>query len=145
MSPQERASVVGLFTGLLLNTYVLVRLWQLFSGDELSGIDGPMIWARAIVWVIPAAIAISVVSHVVFTVAGRSSEQRNIVDERDQLFQFRGTGVLIISVAIGFMGMIIALALGVPAVIGLTIMYASVAIGDIIGNAVRIASYRIGG
>ena len=144
MSPQERASVVGLFTGLLLSTYASVRLWQLFGADAFTGEDAVLIWARAIVWIIPAAFAICIGSHVVFTVMARSGGQRNIADERDQLFQFRGMSVLVMAFAVGFMGMIIALALGVSAVVGLTIMYASVAIGDITSNVVRIASYRMG-
>jgi len=144
MSPQERASIVGLLSGLLLNTYVTVRLWLLFGDGALSGDDAPMIWAQAIVWVIPAAFAICIGSHIVFTMTAKKSGRPNIVDERDQQFQNRAMAVLVVAVAVGFMGMIIALALGVSTVIALTVMYASVAIGDITGNAVRIASYRVG-
>lgn len=145
MSHQERASIVGLLTGLLLNTYVVIRLWQLFGSGAFDGADAPMVWAQAIVWVIPAAIAISIGSSIVFAMAAKGNTRHNVVDERDRLFEYRGLGVLVIAVAVGFMGMIIALALGVPVVIGLTIMYGSVAIGDVIGNVVRITSYRIGG
>ena len=145
MSHQERASIVGLISGVLLNTYVVVRLWGLFADDALTGEDAPMLWARAIVWVIPAAIAISAGASLVFAMAARGDKRHSVVDERDHLFQYRGLGVLVTATAVGFMGMIISLALGVPVVIALTIMYGAVAIGDVVGNIVRIASYRIGG
>jgi len=67
------------------------------------------------------------------------------VDERDRKFQLRGMGTTLVGAAMGYVAMIVTLAFGGDTVIGLTIMYASIALGDLVGNIVRIASYRIGG
>ncbi len=145
MSSQERASVVAIITSLLLNAYVIVRLVQLFGAGALSGEDAAMVWARAVVWVIPAAIALTIVLNCLFAMASKDRNLRNIVDERDRLFQVRGLSVTLITIGIGYMTMIVMLAAGWTVVVGLTVLYASCAVGDFVGNIVRIASYRIGG
>jgi len=144
MSSQERASVVAIITTLLLNTYVIVRLVQLFGSGALSGEDAPMVWARAVVWVIPAAIVLTIVLNCLFAMASKDRNQKNIVDERDRQFQLRGLYITLISIGIGFMTMIVVLAFGWTAVAGLTLLYAFCAAGDLLGNAVRLGSYRIG-
>tara|TARA_R110002096_G_scaffold435816_4_gene663219 strand:+ start:29894 stop:30331 length:438 start_codon:yes stop_codon:yes gene_type:complete len=145
MSNQERASIVAIIISLLLNAYVIVRLVQLFGSGALSGEHATTVWAQAIVWVIPAAIVLTIVLNCLFAMASKDRNQRNIVDERDRLFQLRGLSVTLISIGIGYMTMIVMLAAGWTAVVGLTVLYASCAVGDLVGNTVRIASYRIGG
>jgi len=144
MSSQERASIVAIITCLLLNTYVIFKLVQLFGAEALSGEDAPMVWARAVVWVIPAAIVLTIVLNCLFSMASKDRNQKNIVDERDRLFQLRGLYITLISIGLGFMTMIVVLATGWTAVAGLTLLYASCAVGDLLGNVVRLASYRIG-
>lgn len=144
MSSQERASIVGIITCLLLNAYVIIRLVQLFGAGALSGENATMVWARAIVWVLPAAIVLTIVLNWVLTMASEDRYQRNMVDERDRQFQLRGLYITLITMGIGFMTMIVVLATGWTAVAGLTLLYASCALGDLLGNAVRLGSYRIG-
>ena len=144
MSKEERANIVALVTGILLNTFVVIRLVQLFGSGALSGEDATMIWARAIVWVIPAAIVLTIIFNVLLAFAFRDREDKNVVDERDRKFQIRGLSVLLVSLGLGYIAMIVVFAIGWPAVAGLTLLYASCAAGDLIGNTVRFASYRLG-
>ncbi|MHC4880879.1 MAG: hypothetical protein ACYTGL_30885 [Planctomycetota bacterium] len=145
MSHQERASIVAIVTNLLLNLYVIVRVGKLFSTGALSGDDAVMVWAQTIVWIIPAAIALTIVLNHVIAFAARDQDLKKTVDERDRQFQLRGMGVLLMSVGLGFMTMIVLLATGWTAVAGLTLLYFSIAVGDLLGSVVRLASYRIGG
>ena len=145
MSHQERASIIGIVICLMLNGYVSVRLWYLFGSGALSGEDAPMVWAQAIVWVIPAAVVMAIILNILFAIAEKSNKRNAITDERDRLFQYRGMCVTLIAVAFGFIGMIVTLATGWSTVTGLTLLYASVAIGDLLGQTVRFASYRFGG
>ena len=144
MSSQERASIVAIIISVLLNAYVIVRLVQLFEAGTLSGEDGPMLWAQAIVWVIPAAIVLTIVLNCLFAMVSKDRSPKNIIDERDRQFQLRAFHITLISIGIGFMTMIVVLAFGWTAVAGLTLLYASCAAGDLLGNAVRLGSYRIG-
>lgn len=145
MSREERSSVIGIITGLLVNAYVVTRLAQLYFNGSLSGDDAVKIWAQTIAWGIPAVLVITIVLHITFTLTDSERALNNVVDERDRKFQLRGMGTTLVGAAIGYVAMIVTLAFGGDTVIGLTIMYASIALGDLLGNIVRIASYRIGG
>jgi hypothetical protein len=144
MSHQERASVVAIIVCLLLNGYVSVRLWQLYESGALSGENAPMEWAQSIVWVVPAAIVLTIVSNIGFAIASKGRKQKTNIDERDHLYRSRGMCVTLFVFAIGFIGMLVGLATGWPVVIALTILYASAALGDLLGQCVRLSSYRIG-
>lgn len=144
MSHQERASVVAIAVCLLLNGYISVRLWQLYEAGALSGENAPMVWAQSIVWVVPAAIALTILSNIGFAVASKNRKQKTNIDERDHLYRSRGMCVTLFVFAIGFIGMLIGLATGLSVVFALTLLYASAALGDLLGQCVRLASYRIG-
>lgn len=145
MSREERSSVIGIITGLLVNAYIVIRLAQLYQQGALSGNDAVTTWAQTVVWVIPAAIIITIVLHITFAMTDSERALNNIVDERDRKFQLRGMGTTLVGAAIGYVAMIVTLAFEGDIVVGLTIMYGSIALGDLFGNIVRIASYRIGG
>ena len=144
MSQQERASVIALITSVALNAYVAARLGRLYANGALGGDDALQVWARAVVWVFPAAIVLTVLLHVVFTVTSDDRSENGLVDERDRQYRLRGIAITLTSVGIGFTAMVVAFAFGWEAVAGLTVLYASVALGDLIGNSVRLASYRMG-
>lgn len=145
MSREERSSVIGIITGLLVNAYIVIRLTQMFHQGAFSGDNAVTIWAQTVVWAIPAAIVMTIVLHTTFTMTDSERAQSNIIDERDRKFQLRGMGTTLVGAAIGYVAMIVTLAFEGDTVIGLTIMYGSIALGDMLGNIVRIASYRIGG
>jgi hypothetical protein len=144
MSNQERASIVAIITNLLLNGYVIYRLSQLHSVGALSGDDALVVWARSIMWIIPAAIGLTIILNILIAILANDRDCRSVVDERDRVFQLRGMSITLFSVGVGFTAMILALAFGWSAIAGLTVLYGSIALGDLVGNAVRFASYRVG-
>ncbi len=144
LSYQERASIVAIVIGLMLNGYISVRLWQLFESGALSDANAPMVWARTIVWIVPAAIVLTIVSNILFAIVTKDRKQKAITDERDHLFMHRGMCVTLIVIGLGFTGMLIGLSVGWPVVYGLTLMYASAALGDLLGQCTRLVNYRIG-
>lgn len=144
MSSQQRACIVAIITNLLLNTYIIVRLVQLYNAGALAGEGAVTTWARAVVWAIPAAILITIVLNVLLAMMSKDRNQRDLVDERDRMFQVRGLWVTLVCIGLGYMTMIVLLAIGWAPVAGLTLLYLSCAAGDLLGNCVRLASYRIG-
>jgi hypothetical protein len=144
MSSEERASFIGIITNLVLNTYIIVRLVQLYNAGALAGEDAVTNWARTVVWVIPATILVTVVLNILVTMFSKERDQRDVVDERDRKFQVRGLWATVISIGLGYTAMMVLLALGWTPVYGLTLLYVSFAAGDLLGNSARLASYRIG-
>ncbi len=144
MSYQERASLVAILTSVVVNTFVIARMLQLRAEGAFAGDDAIAVWATVLAWAFPAAIGATILFTVLFRIAERGREEPRIVDERDRRFQVRGLSVTFGAIVVGYMTMIFGLAFGWQAIIGLSVLYASLAIGDLLGNAVRFASYRIG-
>ena len=143
MSNQERATVVALITNLLVNTYAIVRVSQLYTGGALVAEDAVMVWAQAVVWVIPAAILLTIVLNIAFRMADKERGPQ-VVDERDQKFRLRGMVAMIVFVCLGYTAMLTTLAIGWPTILALNILFFATAFGDLVGNVVRLGSYRIG-
>ena len=143
MSNQERATVIQLFTSLLVNTYAIVMVGRLYSSGALAAEDAVIVWARAVVWVIPAAIGLTVVLNIAFRLADKDRAPQ-VVDERDRQFQLRGMATMVVFIALGYIAMLIGLAIGWPTILGLNILFFAIAFGDLIGTLVRLGSYRIG-
>ena len=144
MCTQERASIVALATGLLVNGYVLVRYLQLSGAGALSGPDGPMVWARMMLWAVPAAIVLTIVLNVLFSVSMRERLTGAVVDERDKLFQLRGMSATLYVFGAGFVASMVGLALGWTPLTGFISIYVAAALGDLAGNLTRLVSYRLG-
>ncbi len=144
MCHQERSSLIAIAISLLVNAYALLRLEDLFSSGALSGPDAPMVWAKMIVWVVPTIIGLTLLVHLVLVASSRRRQLNWTTDERDRLFQLRGICVTVGAFGVGLVTAMIGLSMGwAPLTAFLTIYYLA-AIGDVAGNAVRIAHYRLG-
>ncbi|MEM8875624.1 MAG: hypothetical protein AAGD32_15365 [Planctomycetota bacterium] len=143
MSNQERVTVVAILTNLLVNGYAVVRVGQLYADGALAGDEAVTVWARAVVWVIPAAIGLTILLNVLFAMADRERQNNNVIDERDRQFQLRGMGVTLVVVCLGYVAMLGGLAFGWATIVVLNVLFFSFAAGDLLGNAVRLASYRV--
>ena len=144
MCNQERASVIAIITSLLTNGFILTRYLQLSSAGALTGPDATMIWARVVLWMIPAAIVLTIVLNVLFSISMRERLLDSTADERDRLFQLRGMHVMAVVFGIGFVGAMAGLASGWVPLTGFIVIWIGAALGDLSGNVVRIASYRLG-
>lgn len=147
MSHEERNNIVAIFVNLLTNAYVITRLHARWSAGAFDGPDGLMIWARTVLWVIPIAIVgtivLTILANIVFAIVTRDEDPDVTVDERDKLFQMRGMAVTMVVASFGYVAALIALALGWDAIVVFTLIYAAFSAGDLIGNTVKLVSYRI--
>lgn len=144
MPQQERASIIAVVTNLLVNGWVLVRLSHLHRGGALSGDDAVAVWATTVLWAVPANIVVTVVLTVLAALALRGEDGGSIVDERDRLFRLRGMSMTSVVFGVGFTGSVVGLAFGWPAVGGLFAIYLTCAVADLVGQLVRLVSYRLG-
>jgi len=149
MSHQEKNNIVSIICNLLINGFVILKLNAMFGDGSLSGPDAPMVWARMVIWVIPASIvlliALTILSSIVVAIIERDPKPDFTVDERDKLFDIRGMGATMAVVAAGFIGSIIALAVGWQPLTVFIMIYFSFALGSIVGDLVKFLSYRYGG
>lgn len=148
MTHEERNTAAGLIAGILVNIWVIWRLSNLFADGRLDGPDAVMIWARAMLWVIPVGIALVIAATIAFNIlhaiATNEARPSFLVDERDKLISNFGMKVTMVVTSIGFIGMIVALAMGVSALAALIGMWFSFAAGSFAGDLAKMARYRMG-
>lgn len=148
MSHTERTTIVSILASLLINGYVIVRLIGLYGDGSLDGPDAIMVWARMTVWAIGVGIVLTIVmmiaSSILVAIATRDEDPDFTVDERDKVFEIRGNSATMFCAAIGFVGSLIALAIGWAPLTVFVMIYFSFAIGSLAGDLVKIASYRAG-
>ncbi|MGI9628668.1 MAG: hypothetical protein ACR2QM_17670 [Longimicrobiales bacterium] len=145
MSGQEKSTLAAIVLNLLVNGFVGFQLVQRFESGQLYGGDGLQIWARTVIWAIPALLVLTVLVHLVAYVLSGDRKASTVVDERDRLFQLRGLAVTTVVAGFGFIATVVALATGVQAVQAFTVVYVGMALADLAGNTVRFLSYRFGG
>jgi hypothetical protein len=148
MSKEERNTVFAIVTNMIVNLWMAIRLHGLWLSGAFDGPDGLMIWARTVIWVIPASIGVTILvailGSILVAIVTRDPLEPNIFDERDRLFRIRGMSVTMIVAAAGFVVVLCGLAWGWSALLAMTVIYASYSLGDLLGNVVKLLSYRHG-
>jgi len=148
MSHEERNTVASLITSLAVLIYFGARIWGTWAEGGYAGPDGPQIWARNVLWMIPICVGVTIVVtigfnilHAIFTNTPKPSF---VTDERDTHIGRRGMLVTMIVVSFGFIGSLILLALGWQVLVVLNAILAAFVLGDIAGSLSKLAAYRLG-
>ena len=148
MTREERNTVSAIFASLLVNLYVIFKLMAMFEDGRLAGDDAVMVWARAMLWVIPIGIALVIATMILFNIlhaiATGTESPSFLVDERDKIISNFGMKVTAIVVSIGFIGAVIALAIGITPLSALIAMWFGFSAGDLAGKAAMMIRYRMG-
>ena len=121
-------------------------MMNMFEDGRLSGDDAIMIWARAMLWVIPVGIALVIAATILFNIgyaiATNNENPSFLVDERDHAISGFGMKVTLIVTSIGFIGLIIALAMGTEVLTALIGMWFAFAAGSLVGDLSKLVRYR---
>lgn len=149
MSHEERNTIASLIAGLLVNIYVITKLANMFEDGRLSGPDALMVWARAMLWVIPVGILTVIVcvilANIIAAIIANEPKPTFIVDERDRAIQNIGLRFTAVVTSIGFIGGMVGLAAGAQPLYVLIGMFFAFSVGDLIGNFAKIVKYRVDG
>ena len=148
MTYQDRNTVVSIFVNLAVSAFVVLRLLDMNASGLFDGPDAVNIWARMVIWLIPLGIAATIFGTILFNIgyAIVSNEPKPsfIVDERDKLFERRGSFAVLAFAGAGFVSAVIALSLDASALTGFNIIYFGMALGSFASDIVRFVSYRRG-
>ncbi len=148
MSHEERNTVASIFAGILVNIWVIIKLTRMFEDGRLSGDDAIKIWAQGMLWVIPIGIGlvigVMILFNIIYAIATNNESPSFLVDERDHAITGFGMKVTMIVTSIGFIGMIVALALGTATLTALIGVWFAFAAGSLIGDLAKLARYRRG-
>lgn len=131
-------AVIALFVWLILRAQATGRF---------DGPDGLMLWARQVLWMIPAGILVAILVSVVMAIGYRivtGEDPDELTDERDRAIAGFGWQVTTIAASAGFVAALAALALGASTFAALNGMLAAFALGDTAGNLAKLIRYRLG-
>jgi len=147
MSHEER----NVLTEILANAIIIgLFLWFLVAGHAAGRFDGPdgvQVWAVLVLKLIGVSIVIGIVLAVAMAILWRviTGEKSELTrDERDRAISGIGWKVSMLGSATGFVGGIIALALGANVILALNLMLAGCALGDTGGNLAKLRAYKRG-
>ncbi|MGR3290895.1 MAG: hypothetical protein ACU0C9_06820 [Paracoccaceae bacterium] len=148
MTHEEKNNLVSMIINILVNGYVIWKLFQMNAAGLFDGIDALTNWARMVVWVIPISIGLTIAATILFNIAvaivTRDPKPSSLVDERDHMFSRRAVIATIILVAGGFIVSIVGLAWGWSALLAFNVIYFSFATGSFAGDLTKFISYRRG-
>ena len=146
MTHEERNNIASIVAGILVNIYVIAKLSDMFAEGRFDGPDALMVWARAMLWVIPIGIGVVIICvilfSIVFAIAEGNGNPSFVVDERDKAIQVLGMRFTMVVVSIGFVGGIIALAIGIAPLLVFIGLFFAFSAGDLIGNFAKLVRYR---
>ena len=148
MNSEERNVWVALVSSLIVNAWFASRIQGMFQDGTATAPDGLQIWAQTILWVVPAAIVVTIALTILAAIlqAMVTGDDRVIFlkDERDRQFELWGLGATMLFMVFGFFGSMIGLAFGVSAFVAFNLVYLTFFLGDLAGNLVKLGLYRCG-
>ena len=148
MNSEERMTWTNLFSGLLINGWFYYLIWGMFHDGTSTAPDALQIWARTVIWVIPASIgsiiALTILSTVIHAILAGGKTPAFLKDERDTKFEMWGMGAMMLFTVAGFLAAMSVLALGYSGFIAFNLIYLGFSLGDLASNLLKLTLYRTG-
>ena len=148
MSFEERNAVSGILACFVAWSIMLWVLVQNSAAGVYDGAAGPMLWARAVLWLIligiAAAIAMTILFNIAYAVITGEKKPDFLRDERDTMIGLRGIQATLIVINVGIIGAIIALAAGASTLVVLNMILAACALSSFASEVTKLFLYRRG-
>lgn len=148
MSHDEKNAVISIITNLVVSGFFGVRILQIYQSGAFAGEDALLVWARTVLWMIPASIVATmvfmIVGSILFAIAARDPKPDLKIDERDKQFRQRAMTAATVIASTGFILATVALAFGWSGLAAMNIILAGFVLADLGGSVTRLVSYRRG-
>ncbi|SFR34650.1 hypothetical protein SAMN04488005_0686 [Yoonia tamlensis] len=148
MSYEERNTVAGLITSLIVLVYFGGRIWGTWADGGFDGPDGLTLWARTVLWMIPACVVVTIVVTILFNIGHAiftgTANPSFVTDERDAHIGKRAMQLSMVLISAGFLLALGVLAIGASALVVLNLILASFALGAVASEVFKLAAYRFG-
>lgn len=148
MSLAEREALSGLITTLLVVVLFAVRLSGQAAEGAFDGPDAVQVWARSVLVLVGLsillAIGVTVVQAIVLRLVTGEPPEDGPKDERDRAIDLRALRVVFYILSFGILGIVVALALGVPVFTALNLLLALTALTEMTKDALKLVLYRTG-
>lgn len=148
MAYQEKNAVISLLSTLLVFGVYFFKIFEFSQDGRFDAPDGMSFLAKAILVLIAGGIVtmivLTILFNILYAIVTREENPSFVVDERDRSIELRGSQIGQYLFGAGFVGSMIAMAMGEPPILIFNLIMASFAFSSVGESLIRIALYRRG-
>ena len=148
MSYEAKNTYAAMFSGVLIFGVYYFVVSGMHAEGRFEGADALALLGKVILSVMLGGIilhiVVTILMHIVMAVITRDESPSFVVDERDKHIELRGLQVSYYIFSAGFIGAIIAMALGVSAFAVINLLFACCAFGTFTEGFLKLFLYRRG-
>lgn len=147
MSYREKSIIVTIISTIIIFGWFCLKLNEMNVTGVFDGADASQIMGKSILKFIGISIGISIAVQIVFAILHgmvTRDGQYEKEDERDKLIEMKGMQMLLVLFSFGFIGSLIALAMGTAAHVIFFLLIASMFVGNLFSDCIKLFFYRRG-
>ncbi len=147
MGHQEKQSIVSIIGSVLVIGFYSLYLYRNYIQADLELLNDFQFWGKSFLYLIPVAIVVQIVIHIIFAIADRIITQEDMpgfTDERDKLIELKSIRISHWIFIFGFMLAMGSLAMGMKPYVMFLTLISSGFIASLASEVAKIIYYRKG-
>lgn len=147
MGHQEKQSIVSIIGSVLIIGFYSMYVYKNYVAGDPEILNDFQFWGKSFLYLIPIAIVVQIVIHIVFAIANRIITQEDMpgfTDERDKLIELKSVRISHWIFIFGFMLSMGSLALGMKPYIMFLTLLSSGFLASLASEVAKIIYYRKG-
>ena len=147
MGHQEKQSIVSIIGSVLVIGFYSLYVYRNYILADMELLNDFQFWGKSFLYLIPIAIVVQIVIHIVFAIANRIITQEDMpdfTDERDKLIELKSIRISHWLFIIGFMLAMGSLAIGMKPYVMFLTLISSGFLSSLASEVAKIIYYRKG-
>jgi hypothetical protein len=147
MGQHEKQSIVSIIGSLLVIGFYSLYIYRNYIQADMELLNDFQFWGKSFIYLIPVAIVVQIVIHIVFAIANTIITRENMSDfsdERDKLIELKSIQISHWIFILGFMMAMGSLAIGMRPYIMFLTLISSGFLASLAGEVAKIIYYRKG-
>jgi hypothetical protein len=147
MGHQEKQSIVSIIGSVLVIGFYSLYLYRNYIQADMELLNDFQFWGKSFLYLIPVAIVVQIVIHIIFAIADRIITQEDMpgfTDERDKLIELKSIRISHWIFIFGFMLAMGSLAMGMKPYVMFLTLISSGFIASLASEVAKIIYYRKG-
>ncbi|MCU0379277.1 MAG: hypothetical protein MUC78_13565 [Bacteroidales bacterium] len=147
MGHHEKQSIVSIIGSVLVIGFYSLYVYRNYIQADMDLLNDFQFWGKSFLYLIPVAIVLQIVIHIIFAIADRIITQEDmpdITDERDKLIELKSIRISHWIFILGFMLAMGSLAMGMKPYVMFLTLISSGFIASLASEVAKIIYYRKG-
>ncbi|MBN1789327.1 MAG: hypothetical protein JW830_02445 [Bacteroidales bacterium] len=147
MGHQEKQSIVSIIGSVLVIGFYSLYVYRNYIQADMELLNDFQFWGKSFLYLIPVAIVVQIVIHIVFAIANRIITQEDIpdfTDERDKLIELKSIRISHWIFIVGFMLAMGSLAIAMKPYIMFLTLISTGFLSSLASEVAKIIYYRKG-